>query len=215
LNGGSSYAIIPVREFENSKLRLAANLTEPERSALTKALLVHVLREVQNSLLSGGLVVSSDPEQVSELIGKFQKIQVIAESSRHGGVNSAIYDGISVLKQIEGDPRILLMPSDLPFLSSKAINKVIELLRLNELVINPSIKKDGTNLLAFIRSKCIRLYYDSDSYSNHVREAKSDNLKIKIIEWKEFSHDLDDISDLQTIKRQLKADSLQSLIQAL
>ena len=210
-----SFAIVPVREYRTTKTRLSRILSESERASLTEALLVHVLRAIQESELSGGIIVSSDPDETSIVASKFDKIRVIRESRLHGGVNSAVEDGIYALNNRGQCWKILVMPSDLPLLTSKAINGAIELLDSCDLVINPSSKKDGTNLLAFAPSKRIRLFYDQDSYPNHLKEAKSMHLKFAAIEWKEFSCDLDDLSDLEKIKQELKVRSVIELLNSL
>ena len=211
------YAIVPVREFRNTKLRLSAVLTESERASLTGALLKHVISVLLRSKkITAVIVVSTDPREVASALGPLEKIRIIQESKFHGGVNSAVNDGIEQVRfQKEKDPMILVLPSDLPLLTRDSVDNAIDLLDKYDLVINPSIKKDGTNLLEFRLSNLIRLYYDQDSYTNHVREAQSRKLDFLMIEWKEFSFDVDDPEDLNELNNKFKTESVASLIKQL
>lgn len=210
-----SYAIVPVREFRSTKLRLSSILTEPQRAAITESFLLHSLRALEESDINSTMIVSSDGLQSNYKVTNFQKVKTIQEVKYHGGVNSAINDGLTHIKKISENPNILVIPSDLPLLSSEAVNGVLDLLNQYNLVINPSFKKDGTNLLGFWLSKIIPFYYDRDSYANHVKEAESRKLKFLSIEWKEFSFDVDSPEDLKSLMHELGASSIDSLIRSL
>lgn len=210
------YAIVPVREFKDAKQRLGNFLGETERAAMAKALLLHVLRSLEQAdRVSGVLVVSSAEKQSVEDLSTFQKVKVVQESVNHGGVNSAVSDGINLIGQSSEAPEILIVPSDLPLLSSEALNRAIKLLGEYDLVINPSLRKDGTNLLAFHLSKLIPFWYDCNSFPNHVKEAESRKLHYLITDWKEFSFDVDDQKDLEEMMNQFKVKTLASFLSLL
>jgi 2-phospho-L-lactate guanylyltransferase len=210
-------AIIPVREFKNTKLRLRSVLSESERSALTKSLLNHVLAQLQESQIDKVVIIASDKRSASSIARGFSKAVIIRESKHHGGVNYAMEDGMMYWRTHFGDATsFMLIPSDLPLLSSEAINEAISKLDYNNLVISPSIKRDGTNLLLFnFPAGKIPLHYDDDSYKQHLKEAKKLNGRYSIFRKKEFLSDLDSISDLQKIMRTLEAKSLQNLFSKL
>jgi 2-phospho-L-lactate/phosphoenolpyruvate guanylyltransferase len=210
------YAIIPVREFKTTKIRLSQILTENEREQLTRALLIRVTTSLEKSRnIAGVIVVGTRVEEVYRAIGRISKFKIIAESTKNGGVNSAVSDGISLVENISSDSAVLIVPSDLPFISDKSVESAINLLSSYDLVINPSRKKNGTNLLAFPLSKRIRLWYDNDSYRSHLNEALKHNLKSLSIDWQEFSFDVDDPEDLENLRTKMTADSFDSLIKRL
>jgi 2-phospho-L-lactate guanylyltransferase len=211
-----AYAIVPVREFKDAKQRLGNFLGEPERAALAKALLLHVLRSLeQANRITRVLVVSSDEKNSVENFAPFQKVKVVQESKIHGGVNSAVNDGMNLIRQSGAALEILIVPSDLPLLSREAVDRAIQLLDEYDLVINPSLRKDGTNLLAFHLSKIIPFWYDRNSFHNHVKEAESRNLHYLITDWKEFSFDVDDQKDLEEMISLFKAKTLESFLRLL
>jgi 2-phospho-L-lactate guanylyltransferase len=210
-----AYSIVPVREFADTKIRLSSNLSREDRASLSKALLKRVVVANQKSKVNEILVVTPTPDEVTVFLRDFGKIRAISESIPHGGVNSAMNDGIEEIRKLSGESKILLMPSDLPFLSSKVINRGIRLLDEYDLIINPSEKRDGTNLLAFRLSKMIPFHYDDDSFSKHKKEAEERKLKFLITEWREFSFDVDDPDDLNSLMRTLNVNSNDSLMNVL
>ncbi|HXQ92166.1 MAG TPA: 2-phospho-L-lactate guanylyltransferase, partial [Nitrososphaerales archaeon] len=180
-----AYSIVPVRKFADTKVRLTNVLSREERASLTKALLRCAVSAQQQSDLREILIVSPKPEEVGLFLHDFVKIRVIRESHTHSGVNSAMSDGIQEIRRLPEESKVLLMPSDLPFLSTEVINRIIRLLDEYDLIINPSEKKDGTNLLAFHLSKMIPLHYNDNSFSKHKKEAEMGKLKFLTIDWRE------------------------------
>jgi len=207
-------AVIPVREFGKSKLRLRGYLSGAERSALTKTLFEHVLKALEESLVSKILVVASDVAEISNHVDTARNTFVIGESKHHGGVNEAVMDGIFYsLAEIEDFTSIMIVPSDLPLLSSEAINDAISQLSRYDLIIGPSSKLDGTSLLLFdVKKGKIPFHYDDNSYRNHVKEAKELKMRYTIIKSKEFSWDVDTKDDLKKLMSKLKIRSFQELL---
>lgn len=206
--------IVPVREFENTKLRLRKCLSKSERSSLSQALLGHVLRALQDSDVKKTLIVSSDRAAISKLVRKLKDIVVIAEEKHHGGVSSAVENGVSYCSnRMKGITSIMVLPSDLPLLSSKAINKAISKLRNYDLVIGPSSKLDGTSLLLFnVERGRIPFHYDDNSYRNHIKEAKRFKINYTILKSREFSFDIDTIDDVKKLMSKLRVGSFQDLL---
>lgn len=207
-------AIVPVREFGRSKLRLRGYLSGTERSALSKALFQHVLIALGESRVRKILVVASDQGEISNLVGKSKNTFVISERKHHGGVNEAATDGISYcLTEMANITSIMIVPSDLPLLSSEAINDAISKVSKYDLIIGPSSRFDGTSLLLFNMMKGkIPFHYDNNSYRNHVKEAKKLKIRYTIIRPKEFSWDVDTKDDLKKLMSKLKTRSFRELL---
>jgi 2-phospho-L-lactate/phosphoenolpyruvate guanylyltransferase len=207
----NSYVVIPVRELSTTKLRLESILTQTERIALTRALLNRVLTEVDHSSVDRVVVVASDIEQIDR--NKHSKLKVISESHAFGGVNLAMQDGLAEIGDI--DAKSLLIPSDLPLLDGNALNGALSLLDNHDLIICPSRKRDGTNLLGFVRSGAIPLHYDDDSFTKHLLEAEANRLDYLLLDSEEFSFDLDDVEDLKDLQEIKAAPSYQKLLEIL
>ena len=123
------------------------------------------------------------------------------EIKRRGGVNGAMSQGIdSLAGSLNEDSLLLLIPSDLPFLGPETVNSAISLASDFDIVINPSRKKDGTNLLLMKRLNRIPLHYDDNSFVRHLDEASRSRLRFIVTEQKGFSFDVDDETDLTQLR---------------
>ena len=190
------FAVIPVREFATTKLRLKEVLSNEDRVALTAALLKRVVRAVERSQIEHVVVVASDTIEAALCLHRIPKVTVISEKTHHGGVNEAMRAGIDFSIGREAKT-ITMLPSDLPLITHSKINEALDILRQSDLIINPSIKEDGTNLLAMKSLLKIELHYDDDSYVKHTQEARSMGFNFQSLNWREFSNDLDDADDLE------------------
>jgi 2-phospho-L-lactate/phosphoenolpyruvate guanylyltransferase len=190
------YAIVPVREFAATKLRLRDDLSREQRVSLTSTLLKRVVRAIERSQIERTVIVASDTSEVSSYLQEFSKITVVSEDSYHNGVNKAMNTGIDFAVR-KGARTIALLPSDLPLITHSKIDDAVNLLQEYELVMNPSLKRDGTNLLAMKSSLKFQLHYDDDSFVKHLAEARRRHLNFQLLDWQEFSIDLDDASDLK------------------
>ena len=194
MNG--DYAVIPVREFATTKLRLKEVLSTEKRVALTAALLKRVVRALERSQIEHVVVVATDTIEAALCLHRISKVTVIPEKMHHGGVIEAMRVGIDFSIGREAKT-VTMLPSDLPLITHSKINEALDILRQRDLIINPSLREDGTNLLAMKTSLKFELHYDDDSYVKHLQEARSMGLNFQSLNWREFSNDLDDASDLE------------------
>lgn len=191
------YAVVPVRSFSDSKLRLKNTLSQEQRIALTGALLKRVAKALALSRMTATIIVATNPIEVLQLVGKVPKVRVIGENRLHGGVNNAMESGIECAREAEAET-VTLLPSDLPLLNHKKVDAVLDALHQYDLVINGSQRKDGTNLLAMRTSVDFVLHYDDDSFVKHAEGARARKLNFLPFDFEEFSHDLDDSEDLSS-----------------
>src|SRR5579875_307746 len=210
-------AIIPVRDFANTKLRLRSLLNDQERASLTSTLLRGVLVAIEHSPIERVVVVATNPAEVEGLSGITSKLRVLNETQRRGGVNGAMEDGLRFI--LNQDPKenhlLFLMPSDLPFLNREAIVEALELKKDHDLIVNGSRRKDGTSLLVMESSKTIPLHYDDNSFVNHQRESSRLGFDYLASDLEQFSCDLDDESDISLVMQRLGARSFQDLLDRL
>ena len=100
-------------------------------------------------------------------------------------------------------------------MNGKALNKALELLSKHDLVIIGSNKKDGTNLLGMSRPGIIPMHYDDDSFTKHLVEAESRGVDYIAPVWQEFSFDVDDREDLESLMKIMQVGSFDELISKL
>ena len=191
------FAIVPVKKFENSKTRLSSMLTLDERIILSSLMLSSTLEVLACASLTEMVVVSSD-----------RRVQGIA--SEHGarflyeekekGVNSAVAIADSYCVKQGGDATIVV-PEDLPLLDTTDIMMVCDLVA-NEgrcIVICPSSRYDGTNLLFRKPPDAMRTHYDNNSYITHIDIAKKLGIPVKIFFSKRLMYDIDTPEDVKQL----------------
>jgi 2-phospho-L-lactate guanylyltransferase len=98
----------------------------------------------------------------------------------------------------------MVIPHDLPLLDSTAISKACELAE-NEsrcIVICPSLRYDGTNMLLRKPPSIIATFYDADSYNMHVKAAIRLGIPVKRLFSKALMHDIDTPEDALEIMKE-------------
>lgn len=192
----TTLAIVIPFKAKDQKSRLAAVLTKGERRELSGLMLVDVL----DAILSAGrigqtFVVSSSVEALTlaEESGAFG-----VRESRDGGVNSAIKKGIEAVQA----ENMMVIPSDVPLLKGSEIRGAMALKEGgSDAVLAPSFGFDGTNLLAFSRSKQVPLSFDRDSFWNHLRGAGMKRLSVAVCSGRGIRFDVDTPAQLRQLAR--------------
>jgi 2-phospho-L-lactate/phosphoenolpyruvate guanylyltransferase len=188
------FAIVPVKRFEHSKTRLSSILNKDERVILSSLLLEDTLEVLSSTSSLYKVVVVSEDERAEQIATKYAAIFLREE--REKGVNYAVeLANIYCIKHFAD--LTIVIPFDLPLLDALDINKAIELSE-NEgrcVVICPSIRYDGTNLLLRKPPSVMVTFYDKDSYNMHVRVARKLGIYVKNINSEDVMRDLDTPED--------------------
>lgn len=190
-----TFAIVPVKRFENSKTRLSSILDTDDRMRLSLLMLedtLQVLSVVHR--LSQVITVSAD-KRVEEIAAKYGAKFLLEEKER--GVNSAIELANNYCVKKKAAEATIVIPHDLPLLDSTDISKACEQAE-NEsrcIVICPSIRHDGTNMLLRKPPSIIATFYDTDSYNMHLKAAIQLGIPIKHVFSRSLMHDIDTPED--------------------
>lgn len=188
--------IIPIKKFDHSKTRLSPFLNSKERKELTKLLMLDTLEKVSKLGQKQIIIVSSE---IIEPMDKFRDVVIIKESDLDG-VNNAIGLANKLVKDSEFS-QSLIIPIDLPLLSTRDLENMIETSRKFEkcVCIVPSKRFDGTNALLRKPNLVIDTFYDNNSFYNHVKSAAENNASIEIIKNENLMIDLDTVDDVMEI----------------
>jgi 2-phospho-L-lactate/phosphoenolpyruvate guanylyltransferase len=189
------FAIVPVKNFESGKSRLASLLTVEERVKLSELFLDYTLNTLSNtSAISNVVVVSSDKR--AERIAKLYNAKFLQEK-KNQGVNAAVALADVYISEYAVDATIVI-PQDLPLLLPEDIERICTSAQEHEkcLVICPSLRFDGSNALLRRPPLLITTNYDNDSYNVHIKKAKASNAIIKIIKTKRIMIDIDTVEDV-------------------
>lgn len=198
-----TFAIVPVKRFENAKTRLSSMLDTEDRIRLSSLMLEDTLQILSvTPPLTQVIIVSAD-KRADEIATKHGAKFLPEEKEK--GVNSAVAlaDGYCIEK--EAADATIVIPHDLPLLDSIVISKACELAEKEStcIVICPSVRYDGTNMLLRKPPSVIGTFYETDSYNMHVRTAIKLGIPLKPLLSKSLMYDIDTPEDaLQLIKEE-------------
>ena len=98
----------------------------------------------------------------------------------------------------------IVIPQDLPLLDAADISMACELAEKEDrcVVITPSLRYDGTNLLLRKPPEVMKTLYDSDSYESHVRTATELGIPVKLFLSKRVMCDVDTPEDARQLAKE-------------
>ena len=196
-----TFAIVPVKKFENAKARLSQMLSAHDRIHLSSLMLddtLSVLAGVQS--LQQIIVVSGDRR--AEEIAARRGAKFLYEQ-KESGVNSAVMLADSYCTK-KGANATVVIPQDLPLLDATDVAMACDLAE-NEarcIVICPSLRYDGTNLLLRKPPSVMETYYDSDSYDTHIKAASKRGIQVKRFFSKRLASDIDTPEDARELAKE-------------
>ena len=205
--------IIPIKKFDKSKTRLSPFLDPGERKELTEYLITDLLEklcELENSQI---IVVTG---QRINSIDRFNGIAIINEINVNG-VNSAIELANGFVER-NGFNESIIIPIDLPLLSTKDIEEIIKFSEKfeNGICIVPSRRYDGTNILLRKPNLIIDTFYDNNSFYNHIKKTVEKKKAVKVFNHENLMIDLDTIEDIATVINRyndmLKSDKIENKV---
>jgi 2-phospho-L-lactate guanylyltransferase len=197
-----TYAIVPVKRFENAKTRLSSMLNIDDRIRLSSLMLEDTLQILSVAASLTQVIIVSADKRAEAIATKYGANFLREEKEK--GVNSAVaLADIYCMKQTAD--ATMVIPQDLPLLDAIDISKACELAE-NEsrcIVICPSLRYDGTNMLLRKPPSVIATFYDTDSYNMHVKAAIKIGVPVKRFFSKTIMNDVDSPEDaLQLIKEE-------------
>ena len=198
-----TFAIVPAKTFENAKTRLSTILDIDERIRLSSLLLDYTLEVLANSKSLAQAVVVSADNRAKDIASKHEARFVYEE--KENGVNAAVAIADSYCMQENAEATIVI-PHDLPLLDPSEVSKACHLAE-NEskcIVICPSSRFDGTNMLLRKPLSVIDTFYDCDSYNMHVKSAVINGVPIKLLFSKPVMSDLDTPEDAKQLANEAK-----------
>ncbi len=193
------WAIIPVKPLRRGKSRLAGTLTEDERTALNQELLEHTLNVLSGlKELDQVLVVSRDPQALN--IARNHGAKTVQEDGQPH-LNTALARA-TVMAQVHSTRGILVLPADLPLLTSNDVRTLIDLaVKPPVVVIAPDRRGKGTNALLMVPAGQIEYDFGEGSFQRHCERAIKSGARLEIVEIHSLGLDLDLPEDLEIIRK--------------
>jgi 2-phospho-L-lactate/phosphoenolpyruvate guanylyltransferase len=200
-----TFAIVPVKRFENAKTRLSSILDIDDRIRLSSLMLEDTVKTLSSVTSLFQIVIVSADKRAEEWATKHRINFLLEEKEK--GVNSAIALADSYCMREAADATVVI-PQDLPLLDAIEVSRACELAE-NEnkcIVICPSLRYDGTNMLLRKPPCVIATFYESDSYNMHLKAAIKLGVPVKHLFSKSVMYDIDTPEDaLQLTKEEAVA----------
>jgi 2-phospho-L-lactate guanylyltransferase len=186
------FAIVPVKGLDTSKMRLSSVLSPEKRRQLTTAMLESVLDALKASAINEVLVVS--PDLTFQEIADKHRFSFI--SPKEKGLNPSLNEAVQWCLKKKADS-VLILPADIPLVSSKDIDRLVELGSEESTVVLSPSGDGGTNALFLNPPNLIPVCFGPKSFFQHVKEALDKGATIKLHSSRGIMLDVDSEEDLK------------------
>ena len=194
LSSHAGAVLIPVKAFDQAKVRLSAALDRGDRARLARRMATRVVHAQGDTPVA----VCCDDSSVSEWAESVGAMVIWCPGT---GLNGAVQQGMAEL-QDRGFRSVAIAHSDLPL-----VVRLDRLMGWPGVTIVPDRHRSGTNVMALPTSIDFRFQYGVGSFAAHVREAVRRGCGLRIVHDADLGWDVDDPDDLD-----LPADLLATLL---
>ena len=188
------WAVVPVKELDRAKERLAPLLSTELRRALMLTMVEDVLAALAEAPgLEGLAIVTVDPaaRQMAMRYGAR-----IIEAGARDGHSGAVAAAARLLAE-EGQPGMLTLPGDIPLVTPGEIIRLLAAHRLAPaFTIAPSRDERGSNAIVCSPPEAVPLRFGEDSYFPHLRAAEACGIRPTVQRLPGIALDVDTPEDL-------------------
>jgi len=196
---GEVWAVIPVKEAQGAKQRLAPVLSAPLRQALALAMLEDVLEAVAGVKgLGGAILVTVDPQ--AEILARRYGMTTLADGA-HDGHTGAVNAGARHLVA-QGHGTLLTLPGDLPLVTAAEIETLIAAHgHAPSFTIAPAHDDLGSNAILMSPPQAVPLRFGEDSFFPHLAAARAQGIEPCVVRLAGIAFDIDNPQDLHHFAR--------------
>jgi len=188
------WAVVPVKETDEAKQRLAAVLPPALRRAFALAMLEDVLAVLAATPgLAGRVLVTVDPDAVR--LGARYDARAIADAAR-AGHSGAVAEAARRLAA-EGRGGMLTLPGDIPLVSPDEIARLLAAHRAAPaFTIAPAHDERGSNAVLVSPPDAVPLRFGDDSFFPHLAAAERRGIRPTVLHLPGIAFDIDNPADL-------------------
>jgi 2-phospho-L-lactate guanylyltransferase len=189
--------LIPVKDLRNAKQRLAAELSQADRTALAEAMFDDFCARIAPIRCVDSIIVITNYEPAIERANSLGW-DVLRETTQES--ESASVDAASRICAARGVTALARVPIDLPLVAAADIEQIFAAARPEpSAVIVPSRSGRGTNALLRTPPALFPSRFGPDSFSKHSREAELCGAQLTVLRNEHLELDVDDWDDLQVL----------------
>ena len=188
------WAVLPVKDLQHAKQRLAGVLSASERRALFRAMLEDVLAALAASEgLAGILMVTRDPE-ARRLAARYGA-RVLAEQANRGHTAASSLGARTLAR--EGAAGMMQVPADVPLITPEDVGALLQAHgRAPAVTLAPSRDRQGSNAVVCSPADVLPLRFGEDSFIPHLRRARALGIEPHVLERPALALDVDTPADL-------------------
>lgn len=183
--------LIPVKRFDQSKMRLAQSLPVHSRRQLGLAMLADVLRATEK--WEHRYIVTADLD--AEAVGLAFGCKLVADPGEE--LNAAIEAGTRAATR-DGVARLLVLPADVPAVTADDVTRIFA---APEPVVLAESWDGGTNALLRSPPGAITSQFGPKSADAHAAAAAANGLECGTVDAQSLYYDIDRIEDLQRLAK--------------
>jgi 2-phospho-L-lactate/phosphoenolpyruvate guanylyltransferase len=188
------WAVVPVKERDRAKERLAPLLPPEMRQALALAMLEDVLAALASAVgLAGLLVVTVDP--AASRMARQYGARLVEDGARDG--HTGAVTAAARLLAAEGWAGMLTVPGDIPLVTASEISRLVAAHRpAPSFTIVPSHDEGGSNAIVLSPPDAVPLRFGVDSFFPHLRAAEALGIQPTVLRLPGIALDIDNPEDL-------------------
>jgi 2-phospho-L-lactate guanylyltransferase len=188
------HAVVPLKDTNGAKRRLASILGAPRRRELALAMFEDVLATLSRVReLAGIIVVTTDPAATA--IARRYGARVSRQGA-HDGHSGAVAAAAHRL----ASQGMLTVPGDIPLVEADDIRKLIEAHRgyrgVRAFIIVPARDERGSNAVLCSPATAVPLRFGTDSFLPHLAAAKRQGIEPTVLKLPRIALDIDTPDDL-------------------
>jgi 2-phospho-L-lactate guanylyltransferase len=193
------WAVVPVKERDHAKERLASLLPPALRQALALAMLEDVLAALAAAPgLVGLIVVTID--SAARRAALDYGARVLEDGARDG--HTGAVTAAARLLAAEGQSGMLTVPGDIPLVTSEEIGLIVAAHRpAPSFTIVPSHDEHGSNAILISPPDAVPLRFGVDSFFPHLRAAAARGIDPTVLRLPGVALDIDNPEDLAAFAR--------------
>ena len=193
------WAVVPVKERDRAKERLASSLAPELRRGLALAMLEDVLAALAAAPELAGLAVATVDEAARRLARRYDAR--ILEAGARDGHTGAVAAAARLLAA-EGRAGMLTVPGDIPLVTPDEIGQVLAVHRpAPSFTIVPSHDEGGSNAILVSPPEAVPLRFGVDSFFPHLTVAKARGIRPTVLRLPGIALDIDTPEDLAAFAR--------------
>jgi len=194
-----AWAIVPVKETQGAKQRLAEVLSAPLRRELALAMLEDVLDALAAAKTVAGIILVTVDPQAQYLAHRYGAA-TIADGAHDGHTGAVVAGARHLIAQ--GRSTMLTVPGDIPLVTPGEIDRLIAAHGpAPAFTIAPAHDELGSNAILMSPPAAVPLRFGEDSFFPHLAAARACGIEPCVVHLPGIAFDIDNPQDLAHFAR--------------